>query len=55
MMRANINFLLNFPDFQQNSKFPWQILKFPDFSLTSGNPGRGKKFLKCSLVLRKYT
>ena len=36
-----------FPDFQQNSKFPWLILKFPDFSLTlnfpdfsltSGNP-----------------
>ena len=20
---------LNFPDFQENSKFPWQILKFP--------------------------
>ena len=49
----NINFpkfprlFLNFPDFQQNSKFPWGILKFPDFSLTlnfldfsltSGNP-----------------
>ena len=38
---------MNFPDFQQNSKFPWLILKFPDFSLTlnfpdfsltSGNP-----------------
>ena len=42
-----IYIFLNFPDFQQNSKFPWQILKFPDFSLTlnfpdfsltSGNP-----------------
>ena len=38
---------MNFPDFKQNSKFPWLILKFPDFSLTlnfpdfsltSGNP-----------------
>ena len=49
----NINFpkfpwlFYNFPDFQQISKFPRQILKFPDFSLTlnfpdfsltSGNP-----------------
>ena len=42
-----LHFFMNFPDFQQNSKFPWLILEFPDFSLTlnfpdfsltSGNP-----------------
>ena len=47
----NINYVfLNFPDFQQNSKYPWLIIKFadfsqtlnfPDFSLTSGNPDTG--------------
>ena len=29
---------MNSSNVQQNSKFPWLILKFPDFSLTSGNP-----------------
>ena len=49
---------MNFPDFQQNSKFPWLILKFPDFfpnleypwfSLTSGNPASRDYPVWCSI------
>ena len=55
---------MNFPDFQQNSKFPWLILKFPDFyltlnfpdfSLTSGNPEDSITYFKCVSLFLEVT